>query len=170
MRRRNAMGKNAATVALEKALELEQQGLAFYTGAAERTVNETGKEMYRSLADDEVLHARMIQRQLDALAGGEGWQAPGVTAEGEVDLDSPLFPEGKEGLAEAVRPDASDRDALLFALKIENDSFALYQEQAKTASDLNAKQMFEYLAAAERTHFNLLMSNFESLERYGGWV
>lgn len=164
------MGKDATVVALQKALKLEQQGQAFYTEAAERTVSETGKEMYRSLADDEVLHAQMIRRQIDALEAGEGWQVPDVTLEGEVDLDSPLFPAGKEGLAEAVRPDASDRDALLFALKIENDSFALYQEQAKAASDLNARRMYAYLAAAERTHFNLLMSNFESIERYGGWV
>ena len=164
------MGKDAAMVALQEALELEQRGQAFYTEAAERTVNETGKEMYRSLADDEVLHAKMIQRQIDALEQGEGWQAPDVAPEGEVDLDSPLFPEGEEELAEAVQPDAGEREALLFALKIENDSFDLYQKQAKGATDPNARQMYEYLAAAERTHFNLLMTNYESLERYGGWV
>ena len=164
------MGKDAAMMALQEALELEQRGQAFYTEAAERTVNETGKEMYRSLADDEVLHAKMIQRQIDALEQGKGWQAPDAAPEGEVDLDSPLFPEGEEELAEAVQPDAGEREALLFALKIENDSFDLYQKQAKGATDPNARQMYEYLAAAERTHFNLLMTNYESLERYGGWV
>jgi len=164
------MGEGAAVVALQKALDLEQRGQAFYAGAAERTVDEAGKAMYRSLADDEVLHAKMIQRQIEALEQGEDWQSPGVAPEGEVDLDSPLFPKGEEGLAEAVQPDASDRDALLFALKIENDSFELYRKQAKAAKDPNAKQMYEYLTAAERTHFNLLMTNYESLERYGGWV
>jgi rubrerythrin len=164
------MGKDAALVALQKALELEQRGQAFYAEAAERTVNEAGKEMYHSLADDEVLHAKVIQRQIDALTAGEGWQSPGVAPEGQVDLDSPLFPEGEEELGEAVQPDASDRDALLFALKIESDSFDLYQKQAKAAADPNAKRMYEYLTGAERTHFNLLMTNYESLERYGGWV
>jgi hypothetical protein len=156
--------------ALRKALELEQRGKAFYEEAAERTVNEKGKEMYRSLAEDEVVHAQMIQRQIDALEEGAGWQLPDVAPEGEVDLESPLFPEGEQELAEAVRPDANDRDALLFALQIENDSFDLYQKQAKAASDPNARRMYEYLTGAERTHFNLLMSNYESLERYGGWV
>ena len=164
------MGKDAALVALQKALELEQRGQTFYMEAAERTVNESGKEMYRSLAADEVLHAEVIQRQIDALTEGEGWQSPGVAPEGQVDLDSPLFPEGEGGLEKAAQPDASDRDALLFALKIESDTFHLYQEQAKAVTDRNAKQMYEYLAAAERTHFDLLMTNYESLSRYGGWV
>jgi rubrerythrin len=164
------MGTDAVMLALQKALELEQRGQAFYIKAAERTVNETGKEMYRSLAEDEVLHAEMIQRQMEALEQGAGWQAPGVTLEGEVDLESPLFPEGEDELAEAVQPDASDRDALLFALKIENDSFDLYQQQARQATDPNAKEMYQYLTVAERTHFNLLMANYESLVRYGGWV
>ena len=66
------MGKDAALVALQKALELEQRGQTFYMEAAERTVNESGKEMYRSLAADEVLHAEVIQRQIDALTEGEG--------------------------------------------------------------------------------------------------
>lgn len=164
------MGTEAAIVALQKALDLEQRGQAFYQEAATRTVNETGREMYRSLADDEVLHAKMVERQIEALAKGKGWQVPGVAIEGAVDLDSPLFPEGEVELAEAVQPDASDRDALLFALKIENDSFDLYQRQAKAATDPNARQMYEYLAAAERNHFDLLMTNYESLEGYGGWV
>jgi rubrerythrin len=164
------MGKDAAMVALQEALDLERRGKSFYEQAAERTVNESGKAMFRSLAEDEVLHAEMIQRQIDALDAGEGWQALGVAAEGEVDLDTPLFPEGKEELEEAVEPDASDRDALLFGLKIENDSFDLYQKQAKAATAPNARQMYEYLTAAERTHFNLLMANYESLSGYGGWV
>jgi rubrerythrin len=164
------MSQDATMLALQEALDLEQRGETFYEQAAERTVSEKGKAMFSSLAGDEVLHAEMIQRQIDALDAGKGWQAPGVAAEGKVDLDTPLFPEGKEGLEKAVQPDASDRDALLFGLQIESDSFDLYQKQAMAATDPSARQMYEYLTAAERAHFNLLMTNYESLSRYGGWV
>jgi rubrerythrin len=164
------MGQDAAMLALQEALDLEQRGQSFYEQAAKRTVDEKGKAMFRSLADDEVLHADMIQRQIDALNGGQGWQALGVAAQGEVDLDTPLFPKGKAGLKKAVQPDANDLDALLFGLKIESDSFDLYQREAKAATDTNAKEMYEYLAAVERTHFNLLMTNYESLSGYGGWA
>jgi rubrerythrin len=164
------MGNKASMEALRKALELEETGQEFYVGAAGRTVDPKGKDMFRSLADDEALHARIIQREIDALAKGEGWQVPEASAEGEVDLDTPLFPKGKAELEKAVRPDASDLDALLFALKIENDSFNLYVEQAKAATDPNAKRLYEYLVGAERTHFNLLMLNYESLSAAGNFV
>lgn len=164
------MGAKEALRALEKALALEERGTQFYKEAAERTVDPKGKEMFRSLAGDEVFHARIIQREIDALNAGEGWQAPEATAEGAVDIDSPLFPKGKVELEKAVQADASGVDALLFALKIENDSFDLYVEQAKAATDTNAKELYLFLVAAERTHFNLLMSNYESITQSGNFV
>jgi len=161
---------NAAVVALQKAYKLERDGQEFYTQAAERTVDPKGAEMFRSLADDEVLHAQIIQRQMDSLAEGQGWASAADLDVGDVDLDAPLFPEGKVALDKAIRPDASDLDALLFALKIENDSFSLYVEQAKSATDANAKRMYEYLVGAERTHFDLLMTNYEAISSMGGWA
>lgn len=165
-----ATDTKAASIVLEQALELEQRGHEFYTQAAERMVDPTGKEMLLSLADDEVLHQRFIQRQIDALGQGKGWILPEDIPEVDADLTTPLFPEGNVELEKAIRPDASELDALLFALKIENDSFALYSEQAQKATDPNAKRLYEYLADAERTHFDLLMSNYESLSSKAGWV
>ena len=161
---------NAALAALNKALGLERRGRSFYLEAADRTADPRGTGMFRSLADDEVLHADMIQRQIDALTQGEGWALPGGVVEVDADLETPLFPKGKQELEKAIRPDASDLEALWFALKIENDSFELYAQQAKTVTDPNAKRMYEYLADAERSHFNLLMLNYESISSMGGWV
>lgn len=163
------MSAKSSLEALQQALALEHQGQTFYIQAAGRTVDPKGKDMFRSLADDEVMHANMIQRQIDALAQGEGWILI-EAGEVEVDLESPLFPQGKVELEKAVRPDASDLDALLFALQIENDSFVLYAGQAKQAQDPNARRLYEYLADAERTHFNLIMLNYEHLNQRGSFV
>lgn len=160
----------AAIDALRQALELERSGYRFYTEAAERTLDARGSEMFRSLADDERMHRQVIERQIDALSAHEGWVLPVDIKDLEVDLAAPLFPKGKVDLEKAVQPDASDLDALLFALKIENDSFDLYAEQARAAQDPNARRLYEYLVDAERTHFNLLMLNYESLSSNAGWV
>jgi len=161
---------DAAIKALQRALELEKSGQAFYTQAAARTADPKGKEMFSSLADDEVMHAEVIQRQVDALAEGKGWIVPEGIETVKADLESPLFPASQVDLERAVQPDASDLDALLFALKIENDSFNLYAEQARAATDPNARHLYEYLADAERTHFNLLMLNYEGLSSAGGFA
>ena len=161
---------SAALKALKQALELEQRGYQFYEHAAERTTDPKGSAMFRSLAGDEVLHQQVIERQIKALDAGQGWVLPEDAGEAQADLVTPLFPEGKLELEKAIQPDASDLDALLFALKIENDSFNLYAEQAQAAHDPNARSLFEYLVDAERTHFNLLMLNYESLSSNAGWV
>ena len=162
-------GKTALDV-LKEALALEQRGQEFYQEAAARTADAKGKAMFSSLADDEVMHAEVIQRQVDALAKGGGWSLPEGIGAVDVDLESPLFPASKAELEKAVQPDASDMDALLFALKLENDAFNLYAEQAKLAEDPIAKQLYEYLVNAERTHFNLLMLNYESLSSAGSFA
>lgn len=180
------VGTNAALTALNQAIELEIEGQRFYLEAAERTTNPKGAEVFRSLADDEAIHERILRRQLDALTQGEGWvpvtsassvQAlskveglPEGVAEVKADLTTPLFPEGEEAFQKAVRPDASDQDALLFALQIENESFDLYRELAQTTDDPNGKRMYGYLANAERGHFELLMLNYEHLSTVGGWA
>jgi rubrerythrin len=165
-----AKESNVTLGALKQALELEKKGLTFYQQAAKRTADPKGAAMFRSLADDEVIHQRMIQRQIDALTGGQDWLDFQEIGDIKADLQTPLFPAGRLELEKAIRPDASDTDALLFALKIENDSFDLYAKQAKASQDLNARRMFGFLADAERTHFNLLMLNYESLSSRGGWV
>ena len=161
---------SAAMNALQQALELEERGYQFYQQAAERTVDPKGSEMFRSLAGDEVLHQQVIERQIDALGAGQGWVLPEEAGEVQADLVTPLFPEGELELEKAIQPDASDLDALLFALKIENDSFNLYAEQAQAAQDPNARTLYAYLCDAERTHFDLLMLNYESLNSKAGWV
>jgi rubrerythrin len=165
-----AKQRNPALSALKQALELEKKGHQFYQQAAKRTVDPKGAAMFGSLADDEVIHQRVIQRQIDALTRGQDWLDLQEIGDIKADLQTPLFPAGRLELEKAIQPDASDMDALLFALKIENDSFDLYAKQAQVSQDLNATRMFGFLADAERTHFNLIMLNYESLSSQGGWV
>jgi len=153
---------------LSQALKLEQEGQAFYTQAAESTLDAKGKAMFSSLADDEKLHAEMIQRQLHALEGdGKYVLLPDLDAPA-IDLGSKLFaPEKVEAQAGVS---ASDVDALHIAIENEIKSYDLYAAAAKASDDPNAKQLYGWLASAETTHFNLLMSNYESLVSLGGWV
>jgi len=169
---------NAALTALNQAIELEIQGQRFYLEAAECTSDPKGAEMFRSLADDEVIHERILRRQLDALTQGEGWVPvlsmveglPEGVAEVTADLAALIFPQSEKVCGEALRPDESDLDALLFALQIENESFNLYREMAGKVEDPNGKRMYEYLANAERGHFEQLMLNYEHLSTVGSWA
>lgn len=156
--------------ALSEALCHEEEGRTFYLKAAQRTVDPKGAAMFRSLADDARMHAEIIQRQLDAFKEGNGWALPECVFDCQADLDKPLYPRGKDALQQTIRPDDSDLDALLFAIKTENDSFHLYSEHARSSTDDQAKAFYEYLTEEARTHFDLLMLNYESLSSTRGWV
>jgi len=163
-------GNHAAMSALQQAIDLEVKGQRFYLEAAECTTNPRGAEMYRSLADDEVIHERILRRQLDALTRGEGWVLPTDVAEVKVNLADLIFPQSEKVCGEAVRPDDNELDALLFALQIENKSFELYREMIEKTADPNGRRMYEYLANAERGHFERLMLNYEHLSTTGSWA
>jgi rubrerythrin len=159
-----------ALQALRQAIRLEQDGYNFYTEAAERTADPRGKEMFLSLADDEKLHLRIVQDQYEALTAGEGWVSFLEETEVEpVDLDKPLFPPEREALEKAIDPKASDMDALLFALQIENESYELYRKAATETADPAGQAMYQYLAGQERIHFDILMVNYEHLMSAGSW-
>lgn len=159
---------DVALQALRQAIRLEKDGYKFYAEAAERTADPRGKEMLLSLADDEKLHLRIVRDQYEALSGGQGWVSFPETMERgvePVDLDKPLFPPEKE----AISPEASDTDALLFALQIENESYELYRKAATETADPAGSEMYQFLAGQERTHFDILMLNYEHLVNTGSW-
>lgn len=159
-----------ALQALRQAIRLEQDGYKFYTEAAERTADPRGREMFLSLADDEKLHLRIVQDQYEALSSEKGWVSfPEAMEMKPVDLNKPLFPPEREALEQAIDPKASDTDALLFALQIENESYELYRKAAAETADPAGQAMYQFLASQERTHFDILMLNYEHLVSAGSW-
>lgn len=155
---------------LRQAMRLEQDGYKFYTEAAERTTDERGREMFLSLADDEKLHLRIVRDQHEILSAGKEWVSFSEDLEVKpVDLDKPLFPPGREALEDAIGPDASEADALLFAMQKENESYELYRKAAAETDDPAGKDMYQRLAGYEGIHFDVLMVNYEHLISTGSW-
>lgn len=152
--------------ALEKAIQIEKNGRRFYLQAAKRITDQRGKEVFLSLANEEEKHLRIVEKQYDSLSKGKGWLAL-AKAKGEVDLEKPLFPQGKKALEKMVRPDDSDLDALLLALGFESDSYELYRKGYAETDDPQGKAMYEYLADMEWEHFETLMRNYEHHSRSG---
>jgi len=159
-----------ALKALSQALKLEQQGREFYMRAAEETLDAKGQALFRSLADDEKMHAEIIQRQIHSIEGGGAYVLlPDLTAP-DIDLDAKLFPPEQAKLEAKIGVNPGDVEALHVALEIEMQSYDLYRAAAKDANDVAGKQMYQWLASAEMTHFNLLMANYEALVSGSSWV
>ncbi len=162
--------KDAALQALSQALRLEQEGRAFYLQAAKDTVDEKGQAMFQSLADDEAKHADMIQRQFHAIEGGGDYVLLPDLQAVEIDLGKKLFPPDADVIRSAADQATNELEVLHLALGNEIKSYDLYCEAAKSTDDEAGRAMYAWLAQAEMEHFDLLMSNWESLTAMGGWV
>lgn len=160
----------SALKALQEGMRLEQEGLAFYREAAKRTTSVKGQHLFRSLAQDESMHQRLIQRQIDHLSAKGRWREIPQAKGEKADLSQPVFPQGREGLEQAVKADATEAEALILALEFETKGYEMYRREAEAVTDPAAREMYEFLATQERAHFDLLMANYESMVHYGGWA
>jgi len=162
--------RDKALTALSQALKLEREGRAFYLKAAEEVRDARCRKTFLSLADDERMHEEMIVRQLHMLEGsGRYVLLPDLDAPA-IDLHAKIFPPDWGRAAERVGAGANELDALHLALENEIRSYDLYRHAALETEDEAGKRMYTWLAGAEMTHFNLLMTNYEAIVREGGWV
>lgn len=164
------MADNKALAALSQALKLEKEGRAFYLKAAEELLDSRGKALFASLADDELKHAEMIQRQLHMIEGGGAYVLLPDLSAPDIDLGAKLFPPDAKAIERKIGVEPNELEILTLALENEIKSYDLYTEAARNETNEAGKRMYVWLASAELTHFNLLMSNWESLSAQGGWV
>ncbi len=154
---------NAVVGILEHAMGIEQEGSQFYLKAAQTTQDKKGQEMFSTLADDEQKHYDLIKRQHAALTSKGRWIGSSDMKPSDIDLSKPLFPKGIEVLEKAISTKSSDWDALLFGLDIEIKSYDLYRKAASQIEDILGKQMFEFLAGQEQSHWDTLMMRYDAL-------
>jgi rubrerythrin len=156
--------------ALSQALKLEQEGRAFYEQAAQEVADARCRETFASLADDERMHEEMIVRQLRAVeSGGKFVILPDLVVP-DIDLGAKLFPPERAEMERKLGHNPTEVQALHIALDNEIQSYNLYTLATQETADEAGRQMYQWLAAAEMTHFNLLMSNYQALVELGGWV
>lgn len=151
-----------ALALLERALCLEIDGEAFYRQAAATTSDSAGRRMFLELAGQEADHQRIIRRQIDSLNASGRWAADERLHGAACDLSQSLFPQDAARV-KALGPRANELEALWFALEKESESYELYRQGALQATDATALDLYRYLMAAERDHFNLLMTNYEAI-------
>ena len=147
---------------LTRAIKLEEKGRKAYLQAAERCQDPETKQVFLTLAEDELHHHAYLERQTNEFQAGRSWVAvPELGTVSAIDAESPIFPTGKQAI-DQLPADASEEDALLFGMGVEMKSYTLYHQSAKEVTNPEANKMFNGLASAERHHFDLLMMRYES--------
>ncbi len=152
---------------IKKAIKMEEEGYSFYKKAEGCTKDKFGRLMYSSLAEYEVHHKKFLEGLLRNVT---------PTAK---ELDVPLPKDklksvfagvGKDkDVCDRIPPTASDIDALALAMSKETESYMVYKDAAKIATDPNIKALFERMAKEENQHYEILEQTKYYLEHYANW-
>ncbi|MFW6107231.1 MAG: ferritin-like domain-containing protein [bacterium] len=147
---------------LDYAIQLEQDGQAYYSEAATNTTNPLGKKMFESLAADESRHediVRRIARKTDVAVEGELPKKRLVT----------LFDTLGQELRRDLSADADDTQVIEKALEMEKASIDHYQKQAQQTSDESHRAVYQRLTQEERQHHEILQDTLTYLNDTGLW-
>jgi len=151
---------------LNTAIKMEEEGHAFYMKAASMTESQVGREMYETLAQDEVRHKLLL----------EGLKRKATPELKDLDLPLPkdrlksVFSSVRARIKEHVVPTSDDISALSFAMGKETESYEMYRDAAADSVDSKVKAVFERMAQEENQHFEILQDTKYYLEEYANWT
>lgn len=152
---------------LLKAMQLERDGHAFYLAAAEQTDSKAGKDMFLSLARDELKHLEVLDNAY------RSWVTDGVWPSNEALVQEaarrwPVFPPPAQ-VAKVVEVRANELDALRQGIAAEEASIALYRKGLQSTSIPEAQELYRFLVEQEEGHRTILQGEYDYLTHTGFW-
>lgn len=143
---------------LEFAINLENEGEAFYRQQAEKNKDNHLHGMFVSLANDEKMHAKILSKkshELDELPESN------ITEDQEIFTDEKYFKSEYKQTPEQL-------DFYREALKKEQESIDIYNKLMN--ENQNNDKLFKYLITQETKHYNLIYNLITHLEKVESWV
>lgn len=155
--------------AVEVAMQMEEEGIRFYTLAEERSADPEMKKLFAFLRDKEHQHIEIFRSLYGDLAAREGtpdaelWLLDEeVSSWFRAYVESTVFP--AKGAAErAIGGLHGVVDILQLALRIEKDSILFYHELLAHAPWPEARELVEKVIAEERRHVGFIREKLRSL-------
>lgn len=148
---------------LRAGIEIEKEGIEFYSKAAKNTKDPEGKRTLEYLAKEEREHLKFIEDLVESLE--MKGDLPEVI---EKYLRRPkVFPEEKE-FSMRIKARSGDKEILKEAKKVEERSISFYRE-ASDKVEGEDKRIFEILEGEEKKHMEWIEFMENAMEVHGYW-
>jgi rubrerythrin len=148
--------------AIETAIKMETDAIAFYTEAANKTHHPFGKEMFKGFIKDETRHLRMLREIFKGIDIQFEFIRPKETIR-------TVFSEQKDAMMQRVKALENELEAIKIAMHMEKDGFDYYKAAAAKATEPKEKELFERMAVEENDHFAILNETYNFLDDTGNW-
>ncbi|HOQ05485.1 MAG TPA: ferritin family protein [Anaerohalosphaeraceae bacterium] len=146
------------------AIQMENEGAAFYRELAGKSPNPSVQQVLRMLAEEEDKHAAVIRAMAAQQPAGAQTEAADVLANAKN-----IFRRAKE-YGETFVIETDQIHLYRQALEIEQKSRAFYLDRADQAERPEQKQIFQRLAEEEERHEELLENLIELVSRPKQWL
>jgi len=162
------MATEQILAALQIAIQTEIDGKEYYLKASQKSSDELGKKLLKSLAAEEDTHRQKFEEIYSAIRSKWAWPVTDFQPDGGKRLRT-IFARAVEEMGPSIKASATELDAIQTAMDMENKTRDFYKTQAEKASYGAEKGFYETLAAEEREHHLILLDYYEYVKDPAGW-
>lgn len=149
--------------AIKIAMATENRGISFYKTASEIVEDNTTRETFLRMLEDEEGHLKRLQEEWDRLIAQDRdlVQAP-VFLHFDYEALKKIFPSRNETM-KRLKGNLSEREALRIAMDMEMDARNFFRDYADRFNDTRGRDIFLRFAAEEEEHYNLIKEEYDRL-------
>jgi len=118
------------------------------------------KTFFKDLANDELEHMNILEKQFKALMKDGKFMAGGFENDGGAITAPDIL---DESLKDKINAASFEATAITAAISFEQKAIKMYSEREKEAIDPEEKKMYHWLSVWEKTHLKKLMALEASL-------
>ena len=135
---------------LKTAILMEKRGKAFYETVAAQTQNEEVKRIFITMAEEEQTHIEFLSKQFVNYQKNKTFSKISLQSnEDELILN--------KAIQDQISAASYEAAAISAAIDMEKKAIEVYSQRAKDATDPNEKEIFDWLANWEKSHFCILL-------------
>ena len=138
--------------AVEMAVKMEEEGFRHYLDAIRKVQGKGAREILRDAALDELEHKHQLEK---ALVDGH------MKGTDEMSKSVPTMNLGYVLVKKELKPESDAREALAYAIHLENGSIDFYKRMSQGCSGAPMASLFDRLLADETRHLQSLEDLYE---------
>ena len=147
---------------LVEAIRAEKYGHTFYLMAAHSTEDVKGRQVFETLAAEELDHARFLQTHYESvMKTGKPSDSASLGSQADLSGMSPIF---SDGLKKRIKEADFEMTSLSIGIQLEHEAMDYYRTQAGQTDDPEIRKMFLFLSDWEAGHYKALLRQHETLK------
>ena len=148
--------------ALDVAMKMEKDAIAFYSEAARKTKHPAGKKMFETITEDEKRHLAMVSQIIKGLHMTHQDVSPMKNVK-------TVFESMKDEMMKKAAATEDELEAFKIAMGMEKEGLEFYRKMLSGSKNEKERALLERLIQEEQQHFEIFANTYQFLADTGNW-